>query len=98
MRTKPIPEDAISIVLYRICGERLFGCETVSFPNGNAGISTVLCRAAISGKVEVGGKLVKHFADLCNAAGDIIESVALDAKSYGALKNQWMRCKVVTES
>jgi hypothetical protein len=26
--------------------------------------------------------------------GDMIGTVALDAKSYGVLKNRWMRCRV----
>ena len=94
MMTGRLPKSAISIVLYRVSGENLVGCETVTFVTGNQGVETVLRRASISGKVEVGGKFQNHFADLLDAKDDIIESVALDAKSYGALKNRWMRCKV----
>lgn len=88
-----LPKEAVGVKLYRIACERLIGCETVIFSSGNAGVDTVMRRAAISGKVIIGGKLDNHFADLIDEADDIVETVALDAKSYGALKNRWMRCK-----
>jgi hypothetical protein len=93
-----IPETATGVVLYRIRGERLIGCETCDFEQGSAGVELVMRRAAISGRVEVGGKLENHFADLLDKDGSMVETVALDAKSYGALKNRWMRCRVETAS
>jgi hypothetical protein len=44
--------------------------------------------------VDIGGKVEDHFADVLDAAGDLLETVSLDASSYGALKNRWMRCRV----
>lgn len=89
-----VPDNAVSVVLYRISGEKLIGCEAIIFSQGAAGIETALRRASISGRVEIGGKLDKHFADLLDSKDDIIETVALDSKSYSALKNKWMRCKI----
>ena len=89
-----IPDEAIGVGLYRISRGELIACESVQFDQGAQGVRVVLCRAAISGRVEVGGQIQEHFADLLNVEGDIVETVALDRKSYGALKNQWMRCKV----
>lgn len=87
------PKTVVGVVLYRIEGNSLIGCEAVQFTNAG-GVDTVFRRAAISGRVEFEGKLKDHFADLLDISGDIIGTVALDRKSYGALKNRWMRCKV----
>lgn len=54
-------------------------------------------RAAISGRVEVNGEIKNHFADGLDDDGCITVTIALDSKSYGALKNRWMRCQVETE-
>lgn len=89
-----IPPEAVGLRLYRIDKqERLIGCEAVMFRGGWAAIDTVLRRAQISGRTEVGGEVADHFVDVLDAKESIIETVALDAKSYGALKNRWMRCK-----
>jgi hypothetical protein len=93
-----VPQSVSGLTLYRIHAESLQGCETVTFSGGSSAVDTVLRRAAISGRVEIGGRLENHFADLIDANGDIIEVVALDAKSYGALKNHWMRCRVMRDS
>lgn len=55
---------------------------------------TVLRRASISGRVEVGGELADYFADVHDGDGNLLETVALDRDSYRALKYRWMRCKV----
>lgn len=87
--------DAVGLRLARINSrEELILCEPVRFVNGRAAVDTVLRRAAISGRVEVEGKIDNHFADVLNDKQDITETVSLDAKSYGALKNRWMRCRV----
>lgn len=89
-----VPPEAVGLRLYRIDSrERLIGCEAVMFTAGWTGVDTVLRRAQISGRTEVGGEIADHFADVLDAKESIIETVALDAKSYGALKNRWMRCK-----
>lgn len=93
-RTKALPPDATGLRLYRYVGERLIRCEAVRFPGGLAAVDTVLRRAAISGHVEIGGDIKDHFADVLDETASIIETVALDARSYRALKNHWMRCKV----
>lgn len=94
LRLDKIPENATGLKLYRIDrNENLIGCETVQFVKGRSAVLTTLRRAALSGRVEVGGEIKNHFADVY--CGDVWEkTVALDAKSYGALKNHWMRCKV----
>jgi len=90
-----VPQDAVGIKLFRIDRSgRLIACEAVRFAEGATAVDTVLRRAAISGRVEVGGKIEDHLADVLDDNGDIIETVALDARSYRALKTRWMRCKV----
>ena len=90
-----LPKDAIGLRLYRHGKHDLIACEAVVFKEGRAAVDTVLRRAALSGRVEVGGVVVDHFADvLIDASGTWSATVALDADSYRALKNHWMRCKV----
>lgn len=92
-----LPQEAMGLKLYRIDSkERLSACEDVMFLSGRDGVDTVLRRAQISGRVELAGTIENHFADVLNRDGDWIETIALDAKSYGSLKNHWMRCKVVS--
>lgn len=93
-----LPKAAVGLCLYRITKrEELIGCEAVRFTKGWTAAETTLRRANLSGRVEVGGEIANHFADVLDDSGDIIETVALDAKSYSALKNHWMRCKVDPE-
>lgn len=89
---------AIGLKLYRFQGERLIACEDVIFTEGYNAVNTTLRRAAISGRVEVEGEIKNHFADvLIDANGSWDQTIALDAGSYRALKNRWMRCKVESE-
>lgn len=93
-----LPAESVGLRLARITSkEELILCEAIRFVNGRAAVRTTLHRATLSGRVEIGGKIANHFADVLDANGDIAETVALDAKSYGALKNHWMRCKVDRE-
>jgi len=90
-----LPADVVGLRLARIDRRGfLILCEAIRFVDGRAAVDTVLRRAQISGRVEVAGEVIDHFADALDAAGDIIATVALDAKSYKALKTKWMRCKV----
>lgn len=90
-----LPTEACGLRLARITRkDDLILCEPVIFVDGRPAVDTVLRRAALSGRVEIGGKIADHFADVLDAEGDIIDDVALDAKSYGALKNHWMRCRI----
>jgi len=90
-----LPSDGVGLKLHRINrNDVLIACEGVLFRGGAAAVNTVLRRAAIAGRVEVDGKINDHFADVMSADGDLLETVALDAKSYASLKNKWMRCKV----
>lgn len=89
-----LPREATGLRLYRIVKEDLIPCELVMFVGGWAAVDTVLRRAQISGRVEVGGKIADHFADVYDAKGDMIETVSLDAGSYRILKTRWMRCKI----
>lgn len=92
-----IDAKAVGLQLYRIgAKDRLIASEGVKFERGRAGVVTTLMRAQISGRVEIEGALDKHFADVLDTNGDILQSVALDAKSYHALKYHWMRCKCQT--
>lgn len=88
-----LPADAIGLRLCKMFGEELRLCEGVRFTRGRPAVDTVLRRAALSGRVEVGGDLIDHWADVLNPDGDWKETVALDAGSFRALKTKWMRCK-----
>lgn len=89
-----LPEAAVGLQLYRFAGERLIACEAIQFKTGYSGVEIVLRRARISGRVDIGGDIKDHFADVLDESGTILETVALDRKSYSALKNKWMRCRV----
>ena len=90
-----LPETSAVLRLGRITkGGDLILCEAMIFDAGRSAVETVLRRAAISGRVEVGGKIADHLADVLDANGDMVETVALDRKSYSAIKNRWMRCRV----
>jgi len=89
-----LPPEAVGLQLYKIVREDLRACEAVRFVGGRQAAETTLWRAKISGRVDVGGDIKDHFADVLDSDGSIIETVALDAKSYGILKNRWMRCKL----
>jgi hypothetical protein len=92
-----IPLSSVGLRLARINGkDELFLCEAVMFVNGSSAVDTVLRRAAVSGRMEVNGAIENHFADVLDADGNMVETVALDRKSYSALKNHWMRCKVAS--
>ena len=88
-----VPDNAMGLKLYKHVGDRLVGCELVMFLNPGA-VDTALRRAQISGRVEVGGEIKDHFADIYTDPNTWTETVALDADSYRALKNHWMRCKI----
>lgn len=90
-----LPASSVGLRLARIDSkERLLLCEAMRFDAGLVAVDTTLCRAALSGRVEVDGEIKNHFADVIDDDGDIVETVALDRGSYSALKNKWMRCKV----
>lgn len=89
-----IPAGATSLRLGRIVGEKLILCEGVRFTKKREAVGVVLRRAALSGRVELGAEIIDHFADVMDDDGSIVETVTLDAKSYAALKNHWMRCRV----
>lgn len=90
-----LPAEAVGLRLARIDrSERLILCEAMRFDGGRAAVHTVLRRAQVSGRVEIGGDIADHFADVLDDNGDIVETVSLDARSYKALKTKWMRCRV----
>lgn len=93
--TFDIPAKAVGLRLARfVRGDDLILCEPVRFARERAAVELTLRRAAISGLVEIEGEIINHFADILDDNCDIVGTVALDADSYGALKNRWMRCKV----
>ena len=90
-----LPAAATVLRLARINRkEELILCEAMRLNGGSSAIDTILRRANISGRVEVEGKIVNHFADVLDDDGNMVTTVALDAKSYSAIKNRWMRCRV----
>ena len=88
-----IPAEAAGLKLHRLIGDRHIACEQVQFPDGRPAVITTLLRAEIAGRVEVDGEIEDHFVDVHDAEGDLIQTVALDAKSYRSLKTRWMRCR-----
>lgn len=97
-----LPDAACGLKLYKINSRgALIACESAIFAGGRDAVNTTLRRAGISGRVEVepSGDLPDFYADvLTSADGDWEASVALDRKSYAALKNHWMRCKLESGS
>jgi len=90
-----LPESVVGLRLGRINSkDELILCEAMRFDKGRDAVDMVLRRARISGRAEIEGQIADHFADALDDNGDIVVSVALDAKSYKALKTKWMRCKV----
>lgn len=89
-----LPASAVGLRLARIRGDNLILCEAMRFDAGRSAVHTVLRRAQLSGRVEIGGEIGDYFVDALDEQGDIVETIALDRGSYGALKNRWMRCKV----
>lgn len=90
-----LPRRSCGLQLHRVQGERLIACEPMQFERGWMGVETVLRRAAISGRVEIGVACGDYFADIQDKHGDLLETVSLDRGSYRALKYHWMRCKVL---
>jgi hypothetical protein len=89
-----LPDETVGLRLCRHRGDDLILYEGIRFAAGRDGADTVLRRAALAGRVEVGGEIQDHFADVLDDNGDIIETVSLDRGSFNSLKNHWMRCKV----
>jgi hypothetical protein len=89
-----IPDLSVGPQLYRLHRQSLIACEAVEFDRDKLGVETLLRRASISGRVEVGGELSDYFADVHDRDRNLLETVTLDPDSYRALKYRWMRCKV----
>lgn len=84
-----LPRTAVGLRLARIDRkDNLILCEAMRFDAGYPAVDTVLRRARISGRVEIEGKIADHFADVLDDAGDLVATIALDAKSYKALKTK----------
>ena len=94
MYTGIVPDDAVALQLGKMVGDNLVCCEAMEFRDGVKAVRLALNRASISGRVEVGGEIDKHLADVYSANGDLIETVALDKDSYRILKTRWMRCRI----
>jgi hypothetical protein len=93
-----LPPSTVGLRLAKITHkDELILCEAIRFDGGCKAVDTTLRRAAISGRVEVYGEVKNHFADGLDANGDITVTIALDAGSYRALKNHWMRCRIETK-
>lgn len=73
--------------------ENLILCEARLFPGGAAAIDTVFRRTAVSGRVD-DGRIDNHFAFILNMDGGIMQTIALDRRSYATMNYRWMPCKV----
>lgn len=91
---KTLPDEAVGLRLCKMVGEDLRLAEPVVFERGRPAVQVVLQRAAISGQVGPLGETGDFWADVLNADGDWIETVALDRGSWNILKNHWMRCRM----
>ena len=90
-----IPEGACGLRLCKIAAhEELKMSQLVMFRNGAAGVDTALRRAAISGAVGPVGETGDYWADIYDAAEDLVETIALDRGSWNSLKRRWARCKL----
>lgn len=90
-----LPKEAATIRLCKVVREELILCEAVGFVDGVTAVETVLRRAAINGKVGPVGETGDYWADLMNADADtLVETIALDRKSWNAIKTKWARCKI----
>lgn len=90
-----LPSAAVCIRLCKVVREELILCEPVIFEAGAPAVDTVLRRAAISGKVGPLGETGDFWADLMNVEADtLVETIALDRRSWSAIKNKWARCKI----
>lgn len=90
-----VPERTTGLRLCKVVGNDFRMSEGVQFLNGRNAVETALRRAAISGQVGPVGKTGDYWADFLNKDGDWEETIALDRDSWNALKNVWMRCKMV---
>lgn len=90
--------NAAGLRLYKHVGDRLIACELVMFARGRPAVEMTLRRAAISGLVQVEPFEGKndYFADVYVDPNSWEQTVLLDRRSYGILKNRWMRCKLET--
>lgn len=90
-----LPSEAVGLRLAKITkADELILCEPVEFVGGRAAVDTVLRRAAISGPVGPVGEAGDFFADILDADGSMIETIALSRKAWNSLKNHWMRCRI----
>lgn len=89
-----VPNAARAARPFRIVHDEPIPCEAIHFAGGAGAIDTALRRGGISGRVEVGGRIEDHFADLLDGSGNIVETVALDRASYAALKDRCIKCRV----
>jgi hypothetical protein len=92
--------DAVGLRLCKVTGkganEQLRVSEKVRFVGGRAGLLTTLMRAQMHG--HVGGAIDRttdFWADQIDQIGDHIGEVRLDRESWNALKNKWMRVRMV---
>jgi hypothetical protein len=85
---------AKGLLLQKHVGDRLIACELVMFDGGRDAVHTMLRRAAVAGRMELEpadfGDMA-YFADVYTSDCDWEQTVILDRRSYGALKNKWMR-------
>jgi len=91
-----LPKDAIGLQLCKLVGkDDLRMSETVVFAGGRHALETTLRRAALSGVVGPVGEAGTYFADIVDADGDQVETIALDRGSWNTLKNRWAKCRML---
>ena len=71
--------------------------EEVIFERGRSAVLVALNRASLSGHVGGGiDRTTDFWADQLDANGDSVGEIRLDRHSWNALKNKWMRCKMLS--
>jgi hypothetical protein len=92
--------DAVGLRLCKVTGkgaaEQLRVSEAARFVGGRAGLLTTLMRAKMHGHVGGGiDRTTDFWADQMDESGDTIGEIRLDRESWNALKNKWMRVRMV---
>jgi hypothetical protein len=84
-----IPADVVGFALCRMNSkDELFRTGDIIFDRGRDAVQTILIRAAICGRVDVGSENGDYWADLVNEDGTWDQTVALDAESFRYLKRK----------
>ena len=94
--SEEIPRSSSGLRLCKVARGALFISDDVVFAGGRPAVLRTLTLAAISG--HVGGPIgpeTNFWADVLAANGDHLSEIKLNRLSWNALKNKWMRCRLL---